>query len=215
MKKSPAVTHLTLALALVLSACGESQTGGPDTSQPGEMSTTTTPDSPTTTQPPPTTPGTTLAPTTTTKPPAAPTTTKPPSSVLDEAEGSGCTPGPGELGDGKWFGFVGTTAEDQIEFDLACWFSGDAAARAAKEDGEESPPPNDYYIRNNNTLIRALAVTESAEVVWYPQLGDPTSEATTNYRDWMKGIEQRDFMPGIWVVIKNGVVTHIQEQWVP
>lgn len=180
----------TLALPLILVGCGTSAT---PTSQPGNV---------TSTQPSSTT--TAVAPTTTTG-----------SSAPDEAEGSGCTPGPGELDDGQWFGYVTTSTGTDMEFDLACWFIGDAAVRAAAEDGEESPPPNDYYIRNVNETTRTLEVAAAAEVVWFPQFGDPASEATTTYEDWIVQIEARDFMPGVWLEVENGVVVSIHEQWVP
>lgn len=162
---------------------------------------------PTTTQPPS---STTAAPTTT----VAPTTTSS-SPVVDEAEGSGCTPGPGELGEGEWFGYVVTASDSDLDFDLACWFTGDAAIRASAEDGEESPPPNDYYIRNDNETIRSLDVSATTEVVWYPELGDPTSEATIAYPDWVAATEDREFGSMVWVTVEDGDVVAIREQWVP
>jgi hypothetical protein len=155
-----------------------------------------------------------VPPATTTTTTAATTTTQP-SSVVDEAEGSGCTPGVGDLPDGDWFGYVLTTSTTELEFDLACWFTGDAAAAAAKEDGAESPPPNDYYVRNVNHLIRTVPVDGNAEAVWFPNFGDPSSEATTTYVEWIDLIEARDFMPGVWLEIDGGEVVSIQEQWVP
>jgi hypothetical protein len=134
--------------------------------------------------------------------------------VLHEAEGSGCTPGQGELGDGRWFGFVPATTSGTVEFDLACWFTGDAATRAAAEDGEESPP-NNYYVRNVNETTRTLDVAADASVVWYPLGGDPTSEETTTYPDWLQGVEERGFMFGVWLEVDDGAVVSIHEQWVP
>ena len=192
-----------LALSLVGAACDASAS---PTTLPGEGSTTTI-DVTTTEQ---TTTTTVASDTTTTQ--ATTTTT---GSVLDEAEGSGCTPGQGDLPDGEWFGYALTTGTDEIEFDLACWFTGDAAARAAAEDGEESPPPNDYYVRNTNETTRTVSVAADADVVWYPNFGDPTSETTVDYSDWIDEAEDRDFMPGIWIVIDDGEVVTISEQWVP
>lgn len=155
---------------------------------------------------------TTLGETTTTEPPETTTTT---SAVTDEAEGSGCTPGPGALPDGTWYGYVVSSSATTIEFDLACWFTGDAAARAAAEDGEESPPPNDYYVRNANETTRALSVAEDAEVDWFPDFGDPTTEDTIDYLDWLAALPDRGLIPGIWVEVDGGEVTQISEQWVP
>jgi hypothetical protein len=156
---------------------------------------------------------TTVASTSTTVAATATTTTG--SSVLDEAEGSGCSPGPGPLGDGEWYGDVVTTGATSIEFDLACWFTGDAAARAAAEDGEESPPPNDYYVRNDSDTLRTVPIGAGAEVIWFPEFGDPTSEATTTYEDWIVAIEERGFLVASWLTIEGGEVVSIREQWVP
>lgn len=177
-----------LIVSVLVATCAQSATPTTD-SAPGTSTT-----SPDTTQPSP------------------PTTTD--SAVVDEAEGSGCTPGPGELGNGDWFGNVTATTDTTVEFDLACWFTGDAAARAAAEDGEESPPPNDYYVRNVNETLRTLEVSSGAQVIWYPQ-GGPTGESTTSYPDWIQGVEERGFMFGVWLEVEDGTVVSIHEQWVP
>jgi hypothetical protein len=222
-ERNPMRSNLTMiassaALLMVLAACGSPTGDGPepiDTTLPQSPETTTP--SPTTTAPAETTTmalplTSTTAPTSST---TAPNTTTSTRSVVYEAEGSGCTPGPGKLPDGEWFGYVVTTKANEIEFDLACWFSGDAAIRASKEDGQESPPPNDYYVRNINKLTRPLSVNGKTEVVWYPEVGDPTSEGTTTYEDWLAQIEKRELMLGIWVEIEGGTVVEVHEQWTP
>lgn len=219
MRRNLIMIASSAALLIVLAACGTPTGDGP------EPIDTTLPQAPETTAPSPTTTApaetsTTAPPVTTTTAPTssttAPTTTSTSTrSVVHEAEGSGCTPGPGKLPDGEWFGYVVTTKANEIEFDLACWFSGDAAIRASKEDGQESPPPNDYYVRNLNKLTRLLSVNGKTEVIWYPEVGDPTSEATTTYADWLAQIEKRELMLGIWVEIEGGTVVEVQEQWIP
>jgi hypothetical protein len=114
------------------------------------------------------------------------------------------------------YGEVASLTTDEIEFDLACWFTGDAAIQAAEEDGEESPPPNDYYVRNANPATRLVPVDAAATVVWFPEFGDPNSEATIAYADWVGSLGERgDFTPGIWIETTAGEVTTITEQWVP
>jgi hypothetical protein len=174
------------AFALLLVACGASATPPPGTGDP----TATTADL---SQP----------------------TTPPTSLVEDEAEGSGCSPGSGTLADGEWFGYIVANTASDIDFDLACWFTGPAATRAAAEDGEESPPPNDFYVRNINPSLRAQKVTAGADVIWYPEPGDPTSEASTTYANWIVASQGRELVPGVWLTIQNGEVTRIHEQWVP
>ena len=159
--------------------------------------------SPTTAAPTTAVTTTTAAATTTTA--ALTTTTDATTTTIDTnslALGAGCTPGTSVLGDGRWFGYVDSADTTSIEFDLACWFSGDEAILAAAEDGEESPPPNDYYIRNVNPQLRTVAVAATANVFWLPDTGDPSNQTTVPYADWLAGraarglLEARALVPG-------------------
>lgn len=159
-----------------------------------------------------TTPTTTQPVTTSTPPPG---TSTPISAPDVGASGSGCTPGDAvTLPEGEWFGFVESTSASGIEFDLACWFTGQAAVDAAAEDGEESPPPNDYYVRNDNPTIRSLGVSSETEVTWYPT-GDPASETVVTFEEWAEDVVGRGFMFGVWLAVIDGEVFAIREQWVP
>lgn len=184
----------------VLVACGDAGT---------EDGTTTTFASPGTTS-------TTHPSETTTTVPVTTTTGAPPTTV--EAglapDGSGCTPGTEELPDGEWYGIVRDFDAEGVSFDLACWFSGDAATAAAAEDGEESPPPNDYYVRNENEQVRELAVAADVPVTWYPP-GDPNDVGEGSFSDWIAFLDTRPYFLGIWVTISGGEVSEIVEQWVP
>lgn len=142
----------------------------------------------------------------------APTTTAQPSGP----SGSGCTPGETiALPEGEWYGSVVSASASAIEFDLACWFTGEAAVDAAAEDGAESPPPNDYYVRNDNALIRSLPVSPDTEVTWYPVGGDPTSEEVATFQDWVEGAAARGYFLAVWLEVIDGEVIRIREQWVP
>ena len=206
---SAARTHLAGVLVVVtlLVACSSDDgitatTGPPDaTTTPLESTTTTTPPDATTTTSP-----TTTAPVT--------TTSGPDSNSL--AEGSGCTPGTTDgLPDGEWFGYVEDATRNELDFDLACWFTGENAAQAAGEDGEESPPPNDYYVRNANAAIRTLALGAGAGVTWMPNPGDPSTEETVAYDDWLNERTDRSYQPGVWLTIADGAIIEIREQYVP
>jgi hypothetical protein len=187
-------------LALVVACTGSTVEAGETTA----AAVTTTPSIVTITVPPGT--STTIPATTTT----SPTTTVP-----EGPSGSGCTPGDATtLPEGEWFGLVVSASASGIEFDLACMFSGEAAAIAAAEDGEESPPPNDYYVRNDNPLVRFLPVSPAVEVTWYPT-GDPTSEVTVTFPEWDDGVTTRGLFFGVWLDVIDGEVLRIREQWVP
>jgi hypothetical protein len=101
-----------------------------------------------------------------------------------------------------------------ISFDLACFFSGDAAVVAAAEDGAESPPPNDYYVRNQNETLRQLDIAATVPVTWYPT-GDPQDIAAGEFSEWIGHLSQEEFWLAIWVTITDGEVSEIVEQWVP
>jgi len=191
-----------IGLAL-LAACGD----GADSTLGTTTSTTlavTTSTEPTTSSQPSTTVTTAVTSTTETSAPDSD----------DLAEGSGCTPGDGPLPDGQWFGFVSSMSDESLEFDLACWFTGDAAIRASAEDGEESPPPNDYYVRNSNPETREVAVGEVVDVTFFPD-GDPNNGSDIDYDDWAGMVAVRGYELGAWLDIEDGSITLIQEQWVP
>ncbi len=128
-------------------------------------------------------------------------------------DGSGCTPGPGQLPDGRWYGHAVAVAPGELQFDLACWFTGDAATAAATEDGSESPPPNGYHVRNDNPSLRVLRPADATPVTWYPSPGDPASETDTDYANWRTENTGTDL--GVWITIEGGQVTFIKEQWTP
>lgn len=166
------------------------------------------PAQPTPTTPEPTTP-TTGEPIT--RPPTTnPPTTQPPTPAV--ADGAGCNPGVGALTDGRWYGIVTEVMVDAIDFDLACWFSGDNAVKAAAEDGQESPPPNDYYVRNTNPDQRTILTGSDTMVTWYPASGDPGSQVTTSYAEW---VEVNRDGANVWITIRGGIVVDIAEQWTP
>lgn len=148
-----------------------------------------------------------------TTPPSTTSTASTSSLVTYEPDGSGCAPGAGDLPDGTWFGLVASSDENAIEFDLACWFSGDDAELAAAEDGGEAP--NGYFVRNTDLAVRLVAVDEEAVVTWYPNAGDPQSEETVQFATWVSESAKRGPVLGVWIDIRDGIVDEIREQWVP
>lgn len=198
-----------VVFAAGLAACSPAETEASTTTSPSTIT------SPTTTSPADTT--STLADTTTTLPTTTTTTPPTTTTTIDTnqlADGSGCTPGTDTLPDGTWYGWVYSISDTTLSFDLACWFTGDAAVIASAEDGEESPPPNDYYVRNENPKIRELDVAPYVPVLFYPD-GDPTTAYETIFAEWDDLSSARGFDFGIWVTIEGGEVTSIDEQWVP
>lgn len=190
---------------MVLGVACTGSSGVPETTAP--VVTVTSLPTPTTTTTSDTSPTTSMITVVTTG--TSPTTTQP-----RGPSGSGCTPGDAiALPEGEWYGVVVGASESGIEFDLACWFTGDSAMEAAAEDGAE-PPPNDYYVRNDNPQIRSLPVPAETEVTWYPT-GDPLSEVVVTFPDWVEGVTARGPFFGVWLNVIDGEVFRIREQWVP
>lgn len=137
-----------------------------------------------------------------------------PTAEPDGPHGSGCTPSSEtSLPDGEWFGFAASTTDTAMAFDLACWFTGDAADAAAEEDGAE-PPLGDFYVRNNNELTRELPVADDVAVTFY-RSGDPQSGEQGDFATWRDVVAERGPMFGIWIETADGEVTSIEEQWTP
>ena len=110
-----------------------------------------------------------------------------------------------------------------IVADYAQMLSGDAAAAAATAHGDESPPPNDYYIVNDNKLLRKLKVQPGIKVTVVTNAdgtSDPTGH-TVSFADWAANYsaptadnESLRTAP-YWITVKNGVVTKIEQQYLP
>ena len=217
-------------LAAVLAGCGDSSSTTTDpvvvgsTTTSASPATTTVPESTTTT----TTTTTTTAPPTTTEPP--PTTSAPPEYSVatyglfpdplpgsDEAHGSGCTVDGSELPDGLWFGFVVAAAADVFTFDLACFWTGEAAVAAATADGEEEV--FDFYIRNANARTRTAVGSPDGTAYWLDSAGDLTPQPTL-MTDWPVVSETAyqdcpSQQCAVWLYMNDGVVTELVEQYLP
>lgn len=135
------------------------------------------------------------------------------------ASGSGCSPGEGGLPGGIWFGTVHATAPTSIDFDLACFFFGDAANVAAAEDGEtEIPVPNDYYIRNDNPALRTLVVDAAAVVHRIPSEPSAGLEPI-GWSEWPA--ERSGYVPCpgesclVWLYVNDGLVTEVVQKYTP
>ena len=149
---------------------------------------------------------------------------------------------PAELaGDGRYFGYVRTVdAESKpatISFDVAQFFFGKDVQRAAEQDGAVAagePVPNDHYERNPDPKAQALKIASNAEVrAAFPvtRLTVP-GEARARCRsscvdgipitlaDFFASFEQKPERRSaagdpVWVMIRDGLVVRIDEQYFP
>jgi len=149
--------------------------------------------------------------TTTSTTPTTPTTTAvetPTTPVGDTGETA-----VSELEDGQHFGFwasfeIGDTIAFG-EFDRAEFLTGAEAEAAAAERGDEVN--NDYYIVNDETDTVTVVASGDTEVVVLANQGGP-DQVETNVADF--AVERHEGS-GFWLTIEDGIVTRIEEQFVP
>jgi len=130
-----------------------------------------------------------------------------------DPNGSGCVVDGEALSAGVWFGFATAVSSGVITFDLACFFTGDAAVTAADADGQEA---FDFYIRNQNPRTYAVTIAPGADVF----IVDATTIVSTQVAsvDWPSA-ESFLSCPGeycsVWLYVNGGAVTGIVEQYLP
>jgi hypothetical protein len=130
--------------------------------------------------------------------------------------GSGCSPGPGPLPDGVWFGAVRGVTPSTVTFDLAC-----------VDFLSDHEHEGDWRISNDNPRFREVPVAASARFscLGSAVLGYPCSP-DVRYEVWMRAAEdilehhpestewnETDPLGKIpvWLFVNDGVVTEIYE----
>lgn len=170
-------------------------------------------------------PGTTGA----TTGPSATGATGPSSDPSDSPTGSESPQGePGsELEDGRHFGFIRSVDVEglSVDFDLASFLTGDAANEAAQEHGDEVPVPNDYYIVNDNPALRTLGLGPDLRLVlldWNRCCDETFLGELATFAEAVNGgdrvvVDDLVYEPRgpFWVTVAGGVVTEIEEHYLP
>jgi hypothetical protein len=208
---------------LLAAACGDDDAATTVTASTTAVTTTTL--APTTTATPTSTVASTTTPATTTT--MATTTTAATLYQIDPTDffpdvfgvdgdphGSGCVVGADVLPAGVWFGFAKAVGGGTITFDLACFFTGDAAIAAATADGEEA---FDFYVRNQNPKVYIVPISPSAQVYYVDMISGPEPTAIA-LSSWPTADSfttcPGDYCP-VWLYVNGGVATGIVEQYLP
>jgi len=120
----------------------------------------------------------------------------------DGVDGNGCTPGSKPLWDGPWYGYIGGSDVGTLEFDLACFFTGDRARAEAALDGVSLT--GSHYVRNQNLRLKTLPIHPDAVVYEEGYVGLPMSLWPTPASHGCPGEGC-----GAWIYLNNGEVTAI------
>src|SRR5215207_10863397 len=121
------------------------------------------------------------------------------------------------------FGFIRSwtakTGTFYLRFDRAVLLTGKAADAASAAHGGESPVPNDYYIQSDNPRLRDLAIVDQATVIGNQQLTGSPGPNPSSLKALLtfvtKGGWQVRTTPFHLRYNDNGLVTRVQEQYVP
>ena len=131
----------------------------------------------------------------------------------------------GDLADGRYFVYMkkvegGEEGPLLLTFDLAYLYTGDQANAQAAARGDEVPVPNDVYIVNDNPKTRRYPIASPVLVKYIPtgvstlKMGDigtfeqaVNQTAPTDYQDMQ--------YTGWWIVIANGEIQSIKQQYLP
>jgi hypothetical protein len=168
---------------------------------------------------------TTTAPTTTTTAPAIvyevdeDSFFPPPLPGSREAHGSGCVVPTDAvtLPDGIWFGYAEGIGSGRVDLDLACFFTGAAAAEAAAEDGEDGFDL-DFYIRNKVDRTYPVPFSDTARVWYIDLLAEWPPPAEIPLGAWP---HPDSFLAcpsdwcSVWIYVNQGMVTAVVEQYLP
>lgn len=133
------------------------------------------------------------------------------------ASGSGCYPGPGDLPDGIWFGYLLDRDGPTIDFDLDCMYFGEAARAFAGE--SDTDADDDIVFVKFDAVVRTLPVAATA-TVWMIT-GDATEghQALSFDREWTGDESTYASCPGegcpIWIYVNDGIVDAIVQQYLP
>ncbi|MBI5158114.1 MAG: hypothetical protein HZA58_08930 [Acidimicrobiia bacterium] len=130
------------------------------------------------------------------------------------------------LPDGIWFGevvgfggFTDPAAPAAMSFDLACYFTGDAATQARIADGMSGESDYDEYVRNQNPKIYEIMLSPSAEVwsipgtgSFFPELIPVSAWPRPDGYFTCPGVPPGAFCP-VWIYVNGGIVTGFVEMF--
>ncbi len=124
------------------------------------------------------------------------------------------------LADGRHAVYVTAVnvASRQLTVDVIQFFTGDAAAVAAKEDGaDEVPPPNDYWIRNTSKRLRTLPLATDARITVNVLAAEESGSATRDVPVSVAKLAGYSDLTGhvFWLTARSDTISSLAEQFLP
>lgn len=201
-RRIAATVLVPVALAAVLSSCADGHRAQAAQNSPS--------DAPSAVASPVTAP---IAPTATLTPTSTQTQTSEPSSHGDTAPRNA-------LADGRHAAWIvrADARSRTVTIDEVQYLMGDAAASAAAEAGAEVPPPNDYFVKNASHLLRTLPVAPDAPITTNGLTGLETGSSSMDVRvsfERLASFRHLETAALFWIMVKNGTVVRINEQYRP
>lgn len=100
-----------------------------------------------------------------------------------------------------------------MDFDLKCFFVGDAAVDAAVEDGHPTAGSdgveNDYWVRNDSTTLRSVLMSSGAEIYCVARDPNDATKPVPCSRS-EAGVEF-----DVWLRVADGQIDRVVEQFAP
>jgi hypothetical protein len=159
------------------------------------------------------------APTDTPSATAAPTDSAAPTATDSAAPSATPTADSNALTNGKHPAYLTAVSVDgrTVTIDVVQFFTGTAAAEAARQDGAgEVPPPNDYWIRNANKLLRTLPVAADATITVNTLAGEDSGDSAKDVAVDLAKLAGYNLANHLfWVTVDGGAITKIAEQFLP
>jgi hypothetical protein len=131
----------------------------------------------------------------------------------------------GDLKDGRYFVYMkkvegGEEGPLLLTFDLAYFYSGDEANAVAASRGDEVPVPNDVYIVNDNPKTRRYPIASAVTVKYIPSGVSTLKKSDIGaFELAVNGTGPTDYpdmsYAGWWIVITNGEIQSITQQYLP
>jgi hypothetical protein len=132
-----------------------------------------------------------------------------------------------DLEDGRYFGYIEEIQPPPaLLFDLAYFYTGDEANRIAAERGDDTPGPNDYSIANHTPTLRAISMAHDTDIEVFDWNRCCDERVSIDYSTFATAISSPEGVdldghrfngPGspYWITLDNGVITKIEEQFLP